>query len=139
VSYAGEQWNQAQGTSSSGPEKLAVLASSTSATSGFTYYSSLDFAAPKQGAGAPNPTALDGNAAENRQTISANIALPSPVPIGGTFYVRWHDWNDNGTSDHFLGIDDVRITGGVIPEPSSLGLLAIALGINFLMTKRARR
>ena len=87
----------------------------------------------------PNPTALNGNVAANRQIISANLALPSPVPDGGTFYVRWHDWNDNGTSDHFLGIDDVRITGGVVPEPSSLGLLAFALGMNLLMRKRASR
>jgi hypothetical protein len=138
ISYAGEQWNQAQGTSSSGPEMLRVLASSTSATSGFAYYSSLDFTAPHQGAGAANPTALNGNDAANRQVVSANIALPSAVPDGGTFYVRWHDWNDNGTSDHFLGIDDVRITGGV-PEPSSLGLLACALGMSLLTRKRASR
>lgn len=138
IAYAGEQWNQAQGTSSSGPEMLRVLASSTSATSGFAHYSSLDFTAPHQGAGAANPTALNGNDAANRQVVSANIALPSAVPDGGTFYVRWHDWNDNGTSDHFLGVDDVRITGGV-PEPSSLGLLACALGLNFLTRKRASR
>jgi hypothetical protein len=139
VSYAGEQWNQAQGTSSSGPEMLRVLASSTSATSGFDYYSSLDFTAPNQGPGAPNPTALNGNSAPNRQVISANIVLPSPAPVGGTFYVRWHDWNDNGTSDHFLAIDDVRITGGVVPEPSALGLLVVALGVNVLLKKRASR
>jgi len=137
VSYAGEQWNQAQGASSSGPEMLRVLASSTSAIDGFTYYSSLDFTAPKQGPGAPNPTSLNGNLAENRQLISATIALPSPAPDGATFYVRWHDWNDNGTSDHFLGIDDVRITGGV-PEPGSLGLIAFALGMH-LLRKRASR
>ena len=136
VSYGGEQWNQAQGASSSGPEMLRVLASSTSATNGFAYYSSLDFTAPNQGPGAPNPTGLNGNIAANRQIISANIALPSSVPDGGTFYVRWHDWNDNGTADHFLGIDDIRITGGVVPEPSSLGLLGFALGMNLLMRKR---
>jgi hypothetical protein len=135
VSYAGEQWNQAQGTSSSGPEMIRVLASSTSATNGFTYYPSLDFTAPKQGPGAPNPTALNGNDAANRQVISANISLPSAVPDGGTFYVRWHDWNDNGTSDHFLGIDDISITA--VPEPSTLGLMAIALGLNGLRKRRA--
>jgi hypothetical protein len=138
VSYAGEQWNQAQGASSSGPEMLRVLASATSATDGFAYYVSLDFTAPKQGPGATNPTALNGNVADNRQVISANIALPSPVPDGGTFYVRWHDWNDNGTSDHFLGIDDIRITGG-IPEPESLTLLAVALSIIRQIRKRASR
>jgi hypothetical protein len=126
VSYAGEQWNQTQGTSSSGPEMLRVLASSTSATDGFTYYPSLDFTAPHQGPGVPNPTALNGNLAANRQVVSANIALPSPVPDGGTFYVRWHDWNDNGTTDHFLGIDDIRISQ--VPEPAGLvSMLAVPL------------
>jgi len=138
IAYAGEQWNQAQGSSTSGPEMLRVLASSTSATSDFTYYPSLDFSAPHQDAGAPNPTALNGNLPANRQVVTANIALPSAVPDGGTFYVRWHDWNDNGTTDHFLGIDDIRITGGV-PEPSSLGLLASALGLSLLGRKKACR
>jgi hypothetical protein len=134
VSYAGEQWNQAQGTSSSGPEKIQVLASSTSATDGFTYYPSLDFTAPNQGPGAPNPTALNGNLAANRQVISANIALPSAVPNGGTFYVRWHDWNDNGTSDHFLAIDDISITA--VPEPAGLAML---LAAPLLLNRRRRR
>jgi hypothetical protein len=61
ISYAGEQWNQAQGTSTSGPEMIRVLASSTSTTTGFDYYASLDFTAPNQGPGVPNPSALDGN------------------------------------------------------------------------------
>jgi hypothetical protein len=138
VSYAGEQWNQAQGASSSGPEMIRVLASSLSPTNGFTYYPSLDFTAPNQGPGSPNPTALNGNLPANRQVISANITFTSPVPDGGTFYVRWHDWNDNGTADHFLGIDDIRITGGV-PEPGSLALFVVALGMNVLMPKRATR
>ncbi|MBA4106621.1 MAG: hypothetical protein C0485_12760 [Pirellula sp.] len=138
VAYAGEQWNQAQGTSTSGPEMLRVLVSSTSATSGFTYYSSLDFTAPHQGGAAANPTALNGNLPANRQVVTANITLPSAVPDGGTFYVRWHDWNDNGTSDHFLGIDDIRISGGV-PEPSSLALLACGLGLTLLRRQRASR
>ena len=138
VSYAGEQWNQAQGASSSGPEMLRVLASSTSPTSGFSYYASLDFTAPKQGPGASNPFALNGNDAANRAALSATITLPSPVPDGGTFYVRWHDWNDNGTADHFLSIDDVRITGGV-PEPSSIAILAAAVGLCAARRKASRR
>jgi hypothetical protein len=68
--------------------------------------------------------ALDGNLAANRQVVSANISLPSAVPDGGTFYVRWHDWNDNGTSDHFLAIDDISITA--IPEPAGLAMLLAA-------------
>jgi autotransporter-associated beta strand protein len=122
VSYAGEQWRQFQGTSSSGPEMLRVLASTTSPTTGFTYFSSLDFTAPQQGAGG---TALDGNLAANRAVITGTITFDNPVAAGGTFYLRWHDWNDNGTSDHFLGIDDVvvsSIAAGPPPPSVTLGV-----------------
>ena len=124
LTFAGEQWNQSQGTSSSGPEMLRVLASSSSPTDGFLHYPSHDFTAPQQGPGGNVP--LNGNDAANRVVISGMITLPAPVAAGATFYVRWHDWNDNGTSDHFLGIDDITITGGV-PEPSSTAAL-LALG-----------
>jgi hypothetical protein len=64
---------------------------------------------------------LDGNAAANRVFITDTITLPSAVPDGGTFYLRWHDWNDNGSADHFLGIDDVQVSS-VVPEPGTLGM-----------------
>ena len=135
LSYWGEQWNQAQGSSSSGPEMLRVLASPTSATDGFTYYPAFDFVAPHQGPGATNPLALDGDAAANRVFISGYINFQTTVPIGGTFYVRWHDWNDNGTSDIFLGIDDVTII--FIPEPGTVSMLLLGLGA--LISRRLRR
>ena len=72
VSYAGEQWRQSQGTSTSGPEMLRFLASTTSPTTGFTYFPSLDFTAPKQGAGG---IALDGNLAANRAVITGTITF----------------------------------------------------------------
>ena len=121
VSYWGEQWRQSQGTSSSGPEKLRVLASTTDSLSGFTYFSGLDFLAPIQTVAQAPVGGLDGNAAANRVFITSTITLPSAVPDGGTFYLRWHDWNDNGTADHFLGIDDVQVSS-VVPEPGTLGM-----------------
>jgi len=125
IVFDGEQWRHAQGTSSSGPEKLRMLVSTTSATTGFVYLSQFDFLAPKMAA-PPAQTALDGNLSENRATISGVYNFPAPVPAGGTFYVRWHDWNDNGTTDHFLGIDNVRI--GLVPEPGMLSLLLLGFG-----------
>ena len=136
LSYWGEQWRQSQGTSSSGQEILRVLVSTLSATDGFTYLSSLDFVAPKQLVANWPVGALDGNAAANRAFVSGVINFASPVPDGGTFYVRWHDWNDNGTADHFLGIDDVGITS-VIPEPGTMSVLLLGLGA--LVGVRARR
>jgi len=126
LSYWGEEWRQSQGTSTSGPEILRVLASTTSATSGFTYYPSFDFVAPKQTPADAPVGGLDGNAASNRTLISGYLGFESPVPNGGTFYIRWHDWNDNGTSDHFLAIDEVQIT--LVPEPGTLSMLLLGLG-----------
>jgi len=131
LSYWGEQWRQAQGASSSGPEMLRVLVSTTSSISGFTYLPSFDFLAPKQGAG---DIALDGNAAANSGFITGTITFDSPVPNGQTFWLRWHDWNDNGTTDHFLAIDDVKIS--IIPEPGTLSTLLLGLGALILWQRR---
>lgn len=127
VSYWGEQWRQSQGTSTSGPELLRFLASTTDPLSGFTYFSGLDFLAPKQTTADAPVGGLDGNAAGNRVFVTGTISFQSPVPDGGTFYVRWHDWNDNGTSDHFLGIDDLQIVS-VVPEPSTVSMLLLGCG-----------
>ena len=127
LNYWGEQWRQSQGTSSSGPEMLRVLASTTSAISGFTYIPSLDFLAPKQTTADAPVGGLDGNNAANRVFISGTITFASAVPNGGTFYVRWHDWNDNGTSDHFLAIDDVQISS--VPEPGTVSMWVLGLGV----------
>lgn len=135
LSYWGEQWRQAQGTSSSGPEMLRVLASTTSASDGFTYYSALNFMAPIQTTAEAPVGGLDGNAAANRVFVSDFINFQVAVPDGATFYIRWHDWNDNGTSDHFLAIDDVRIT--LIPEPGAASVMLLGLGA--LVGARARR
>ena len=134
LSYWGEQWRQSQGTSTSGPEMVRVLASTTSSISGFTYFPNLDFIAPKQLATDWPVGGLDGNAAANRAFISGTITFPTAVPNGGTFYIRWHDWNDNGTSDHFLAIDDVRFE---VPEPGTVSLLLLGLGA--LVSWRVRR
>jgi hypothetical protein len=136
VSYFGEQWRQAQGTSSSGPEILRFLASTTSSISGFTYLSSIDFVAPKQLVANFPVGGLDGNLAENRVFVTGTVTFASPVPDGGMFYLRWHDWNDNGTSDHFLGVDDLRVAS-VVPEPSSV--LVTLLGLVALMGGCVRR
>ncbi len=123
IVFDGEQWRQAQGASTSGPELLRTLVSTLSAIDGFVYLPAFDFVAPK--AAAAN-LPLDGNLPENRATISGAYVFPDPVANGSTFYLRWHDWNDNGTTDHFLGIDNVRIA--IVPEPGALSILLVGLG-----------
>ncbi|GEM_PF-522266 len=118
VSYVGEQWRQSEGASESGLEMLRFLASTTSPTAGFSYFPDLDFTAPKQLVADWPVGVLDGNLAANRAVITGTITFASPVPAGGTFYLRWHDWNDDSTSDHFLAIDDLVVTSIYMVGPA---------------------
>jgi len=118
VSYVGEQWRQSEGASDSGPEMLRFLVSTTSPTDGFAYYSDLNFTAPKQLVADWPVGGLDGNLAANRAAVAGTITFASPVPPGGTFYLRWHDWNDDSTSDHYLAIDDLIVRSTYLSGPT---------------------
>jgi len=126
IEYAGEQWRDYQGSSSSGPEMIRVYISHTNGTPYVSLGSSLNFTAPQDGG---LNAALDGNAPANRTVISATVDLAAigfgAIAPDDTFHITWHDWNDNGTSDHGLAVDDVVI--GAIPEPTSLALVALGL------------
>ncbi len=126
LSYAGEQWHLGEskaGGASTKPEKLRVYYS-VSPTSGFARMTSsiFDFIVPQDLPGQPQ-AALDGNAAANRVLISGSYAPAAPIAPGATFYIRWHDYNEDQTLDHGLAIDDVVIEG--VPEPSAIVLLAL--------------
>lgn len=129
IGYTGEQWRYGQdiATSAQGPEKLRVYYS-TSPNSGWVDIT-LDFIAPKQDlpGATPDFTPLDGNLAENRVVLSKMFNLPSPLANGSTFYLRWLDWNDDGTNDHGIAVDDFSVTVAMpeVPEPASLGMLAV--------------
>lgn len=129
IAYVGEQWRYNQGTSSTGTEKF-VLYYSTDAINAFTPVG-LDFVAPWQTTGSPY-SSLDGNAPANRLAVSGSYTLPSPLADGGSFYLRWFDQNDGGTTDHGLAIDDVTIA---VPEPTSMAVL----GLGALALIRRRR
>jgi len=137
LDYDMEQWGWShEGKSSSGPEIVRVLLSSTTATTGFNYMGTgFDGVAPHQGPnGAGASTVIDGNAVGNFVHVSGNYTLPSTLQPGASMWLRFHDWNDNATYDHLLAVDNVLVTG--IPEPASLGLLAAG---GLLALRRRRR
>ncbi|MBL9001321.1 MAG: PEP-CTERM sorting domain-containing protein [Phycisphaerae bacterium] len=118
ISYFGEQW-RAGGADI--PNLLSFFygfgPSIDAATTAFT---ALDFAAPNLSGG---ELAIDGNAAGNRQFISATIADLAWAP-GTTLALRWNIADLPG-QDNGLGIDDFRIVG--IPGPGSLALLGLGM------------
>jgi len=123
LDYDMEQWGWGQGTSPAPQsEKIRVLFSSTSSIAGFTYMgTAFDGLAPHQGPGSPIDLVIDGNAAANKVHVSGLYTLPSTLDPGASMWLRFHDWNDDATTDHLLAIDNVV----VLPEPATLAFLAI--------------
>ena len=66
-------------------------------------------------------------------TVSAVITYANPVANGGTLEFRWFDDNSSATSpDAMIAIDNVLI----VPEPATLGLLAV--GALALISRRRK-
>ena len=78
---------------------------------------------------------IDGNLAANRTLISGVFTLPAVLPKGAPFWIRWHDWNDSATADHFLAVDDVS----VVPERGTLAMLAGAGLVGLVLIWRRRK
>jgi len=100
-----EQWFVFSKTSPSVIEDVEPGTSSDSADPGsFTLIPALNWSSPTN---QPEASALDGNAAANRATVSANPNVN--VNPGEYFMVRWVDTNRAGT-DGYQGIDNVSIS-----------------------------
>ncbi len=121
ISYVGEQWRNGGNTT---PQKLDFqyqvvnaggLVGITAGT--WTDFNTLDFTGPIATATAG---ALDGNAAANRTSKAANLALT--IGAGQEIWLRWMDINDAG-NDHGLAIDDLSVTanGSLASNPSGVG------------------
>ena len=107
LGYTGEQWRDWDGGASP-VQKLSVWYS-TEPGSGFTNMGvEFDFICPQQNV---QYSALDGNLPANRETISDTFTPLTPISAGQTFYITWHDQNDDGVSDNPLAVDDFSFTG----------------------------
>jgi hypothetical protein len=100
-----EQWFVSYKTSSSPiSDTEPGTNSDTAETGSFTAVPALNWSSPTN---VPEGSALDGNAAANRSTVSSNPNVN--VNPGDYFMVRWVDTNRAGT-DGYQGIDNVAIT-----------------------------
>ncbi len=106
IRYDGEQWRR----ENAGDQAL-VLMYSTDGVSFVAMGAAFDFHSV-QDTGAAGP--LDGNAV--RVAAVGGVYTPAaPIPLNGTFYLRWFDFNDAGVADHGLAIDNVTISNPLPP------------------------
>lgn len=111
LSYTGEQWRVGGGVANT--LTFAYAIGTTSITSGsFKTVSALSFTSPITSATA---SALDGNAAANRVSISATVT-EVPWGPGQTLVLRWSDVDDAG-SDDALAVDDFSFSAEAGPPP----------------------
>ena len=124
VGYTGEQWRNGSTSIDSLNFQYSLVSTDLSdpdASSNWISVAALNFVAPQ------NATvgALDGNAAANRQVLSATIANLSLAP-GATFAFRWLDADPAGADDG-LGIDDFTLSATAptapVPEPASWAMM----------------
>ena len=132
LTYTGEQWRNGGETTP------------TSETLLFDY--SLDATAPQTGTFVAEPSlnfttpvftvtasSVDGNAAANRQTLTATITGINWLP-GTDLWLRWNDPQRLG-NDHGVAIDDLSFSAAV-PEPTCVGVLAV--GMIGMLSRRRR-
>jgi hypothetical protein len=111
ISFTGEQWRNGGNTSqqtlafSYRAGSNAITNSDAANADAWTGFSALDFVTPTVGATA---SALDGNAATNRQTFTSILLTGVSISPGQELFLRWSDVNDAG-NDHGFGVDDLSI------------------------------
>lgn len=136
VTYVGEQWRLGQ--TGRGADRLdfayRVATTEQSLNAGsFVDVNALDFIAPNT-TGAWG-TARDGNAAQNRATVSGAV-IGLNVAQGEVLTLRWIDLdiklaNGGQAADDALGIDDFVFTPtlAAVPEPATWAMMIGGLGL----------
>lgn len=111
VTYTGEQWRNGGNTTahtlafSYRISNSPITDSDAANANSWTSVAALNFVTPTAGSTA---SALDGNAATNRQVLNTFLAGVTVGPSQEIFF-RWSDVNDIG-NDHGFGVDDLSIT-----------------------------
>ena len=127
IAYTGEQWRLGT-TNRADRLDFQYSLDATSLTTGtWQDYNTLDFTSPSTSG---SVGARNGNDSANRTLLSAT--LPLTVPAGGTFWLRWVDYDAAGADDG-LAVDDFSLTAwgspnATVPEAGcTAGLLGLAL------------
>ncbi len=128
LGFTGEQWRRINGnpaTTLTFEYQVFAGAGTLTAASGWTPVSALDFTSPNISG---SSSALDGNDSANRTVIA-------PVSVGSVnwqntneLWIRWSAPEGAGVGQHMVAVDDFSFSASVIPEPSTLVLLGVALG-----------
>lgn len=152
ISYVGEEWRKSDAGSSQtlsfyyqvdnltspGPPATADFDLATS-TADWSPFAALNFASPVFTAGAAS--ALDGNLAANRTSLTSTIAFATPVAVGKWLWIGFLDINNPG-NDHGLATDDfsAKFTtiAAAVPETSGLLVWSILCGSVLVGAKRRR-
>lgn len=104
ISYTGEEWRLGDGTGRLDRLEFQISTDATSLFSGtWIDFDDLDFSTPNT----TTTGAKDGNALENRNTLSFTISGLS-ISIGSVLWIRWVDLNATG-SDDGLSVDDFTL------------------------------
>jgi endonuclease/exonuclease/phosphatase family metal-dependent hydrolase len=116
VSYTGEQWRDASGPGavtntlsfSYRVDNAPITNSDAANLKTWIPVRALDFNSPIVDVGGGG-TALDGNAAANRQLFTNITLTGAVVQPGQELFLRWRDVNDSG-NDAGLAVDDLTIS-----------------------------
>ncbi len=121
LAYTGEQWRLGT-TGRTDRLDFQYSLDATSLTTGtWVDVDALDFAAPNS---TGTVGAMDGNAAGNRSAVAGSISGFS-LPNGGTFWIRWTDFNASGADDG-LAVDDFSLTPHGVSGTPELSVNAVS-------------
>ena len=133
ITYYGEEWRLGTAARTDRLEFQYSLDATSLTTGTWTGVTALNFVTPDT----VTTGAKNGNAISDRTQVSASIAGLN-IANGGTFWIRWNDFNASGADDG-LAVDDFSLTpqGGVSTNPSGMGAASpnwVLAGADTLLT-----